>query len=100
MFWEEEDHQKKTCYVIIWSMKLGMNTNNTWLKQNSTGWTSSMMLLCNKELKDRGSQSSYREGLVYWIYLLLLVIKISQNLDVSTFIEKYCICMHEITAVL
>jgi hypothetical protein len=68
MFWEEEDHQKITCYVIIWSMKLGMNTNNIGVKQNSNGWTSNIMLLCNKELKGRGSQSSYREGLVFWIY--------------------------------
>jgi len=67
MFWEEVDHRKKT-YVIIWSMKLGMNTNNTWVKQNSSGWTSNIMLLFNKELKGRGRQSSYREGLVYWIY--------------------------------
>jgi len=67
MFWEE-DHQKRTCYVIIWSMQLGMNANNIWVKQNSIGWTSSIMLLFNKELKDRWSQSSYREGLVYWIY--------------------------------
>jgi hypothetical protein len=65
MFWEEEDHQKKTCYVIIWSMKLGKNTNNIWVKQSSIGWTSSIMLWFNKELTDRGSQSSYREGLVY-----------------------------------
>jgi hypothetical protein len=69
MFWEEEHHQKRTSFVIIWSMKLGVNANNVWVKQNSIGWTSSIMPLFNKELKDRGSQPSYREQLVYWINL-------------------------------
>jgi len=64
MFWEEEDHQKRTCYVIMWSMKLGMNANNIWVKQSSIGWTGSITLLFSKELKDRGSQANCIEGLV------------------------------------